>query len=99
MRETRSGTPPWRRAATGPWAARESCAAHDVAEALSAHPQAEDHQRRGQPEQQEAEGGALFPVEARNELRIDLLGEPLRVLAAEQRRRQVIAQRQHEYDD
>ena len=51
-----------------------------------------DDQRRGQSQQQEAECGALFPIEASDELSVDLLGEPLRVLAAEQRRGQVIAE-------
>ena len=57
------------------------------------------HQRGGQRQQQESEGRALLPVEARDELVVDLLGEPLRVLAAEQGRRQVVAEGQHEHDD
>ena len=64
---------------------------------LSFSPSPDD--RGGQREQQEAERRALLPVEARDELRVDLLGEPQRVLAAEQRRRQVVADGEHEHDD
>ena len=64
---------------------------HDLAEPLPGECQPQPDDRRRQQEQQEAEGRALLPVEAGDELRVDLLGEPQRVLAAEQRRRQVIA--------
>src|SRR5271166_1404967 len=99
MRGTRSSRSAWRCAAKPGVAATESCASHHFGEALAAEPQSQHDDRRRQAEQQEAEGGALFPIEARDELRVDLLGEPLRVLAAEQRRSQVIAEREHEYDD
>src|SRR5580658_8651850 len=91
-RETRPGTPPWRCAARPGAAGRGSRLPHHIAESLSGEPKTQYHQCSGQREQQEAECGSLFPIEAGDELRIDLLGEPLRVLAAEQRRRQVIAQ-------
>jgi hypothetical protein len=73
--------------------------AHHFAELLAGQFQARPHDAGGQDQQQEAEGRTLFPVEAGDELGVDLLGEPQRVLAAQQRRRQVVAQRQHEHHD
>src|SRR6266853_5408169 len=89
----------WRRAARPAVAGWVSRAPHHVAEALSADLQAQPDHGGGESEQQETKGGPLLPVEARNELRVDLLGEPLRVLAPEQRRCQVVAKRQHEHHD
>src|ERR1700690_318856 len=98
-RGRRPGTPPWRCAARRGAAGRGSSLPHHVAESLAGEPETQYYECSGQRQQQEAECGALFPIEAGDELGIDLLGEPLRVLAAEQRGRQVIAQGEHEHHD
>ena len=50
-------------------------------------------------QQQKAEGRALVPVEAGDELVVDLLGEPEGVLAAHQVGGEVVAEGEHEDDD
>src|SRR5690242_11874636 len=74
-------------------------AVHGGGEGLAGQLQPDPDHQRGERQQQEAEGGTLLPIEPRDELVIDLLGEPQAALAAEQGRSDVVAQRQHEYDD
>src|SRR5580658_7771861 len=95
----RSNKPRSSRAARPGGAAKGSCPLHHVAEALTGELETQQDQGGRQREQQKAECSALFPIESGDELRIDLLGEPLRVLASEQRRSQIIAESEHENDD
>src|ERR1019366_10486944 len=80
-------------------AARESCAPHRLAEPLAGELQPDHDQGGRQSEEQKAECGTLLPIEAGDELGIDLLGEPLRVLAAEERGSEIAAEREHENHD
>ena len=90
---------PWKSGLPANVEAKESCPSHHIAEILTGEAKSDPDDSRRQDQQQEAERRSLLPVEARDELRVDLLGEPQRVLAAQQSRRQVIAKREHEYND
>src|SRR5437868_6740135 len=81
-RRTPRRTQRWRYGSPASAAARESRAPHHIAELLAGDGESEPDDRRGQDEQQKAERRSLLPVEAGDELRVDLLGEPQRILAA-----------------